>query len=106
MGSLVGRLAGFALALGLCAPLAVPAQGQYPSKPIRFLVGVVPGGAADLLARAIGQRLGERLGTQVIVDNRPGANQTIAAYLTATATPDGHTILIVPSGHAISPSMY
>jgi tripartite-type tricarboxylate transporter receptor subunit TctC len=82
------------------------AQTPYPARPIRFLVGVVPGGAADLLARAIGQRLGERLGTQVIVDNRPGANQTIAAHLTATATPDGHTILIVPSGHAISPSMY
>jgi tripartite-type tricarboxylate transporter receptor subunit TctC len=105
MGSL-GRLAGLALALGLCTPLAVPAQGPYPSKPIRFLVGVVPGGAADLLARTVGQRLGERLGTQVVVDNRPGANQTIAAQLTAQATPDGHTILIVPSAHAISPSIY
>jgi tripartite-type tricarboxylate transporter receptor subunit TctC len=67
---------------------------------------VVPGGAADLLARAIGQRLGERLNTQVVVDNRPGANQTIAALLTAQATPDGYTIVIVASGHAISPSIY
>jgi tripartite-type tricarboxylate transporter receptor subunit TctC len=91
--------------LGFMASLA-GAQPQYPSKPIRFLVGVVPGGAADLLARTVGQRLGERLGTQVVVDNRPGANQTIAAQLTAQATPDGHTILIVPSAHAISPSIY
>jgi tripartite-type tricarboxylate transporter receptor subunit TctC len=95
--------------LGAClgggATLAA-AQAEYPSKPIRFLVGVVPGGAADLLARAIGQRLGERLNTQVVVDNRPGANQTIAALLTAQATPDGYTIVIVASGHAISPSIY
>jgi tripartite-type tricarboxylate transporter receptor subunit TctC len=95
------------LMLCLCCSTGLAlAQPGYPSKPIRFLVGVVPGGAADLLARAIGQRLGERLGTQVVVDNRPGANQTIAAQLTAQATPDGHTILIVPSGHAISPAIY
>ncbi|MGQ0752259.1 MAG: Bug family tripartite tricarboxylate transporter substrate binding protein [Betaproteobacteria bacterium] len=105
MGALMSRLAGVALALAVCAPPGAYAQ-QYPSKPIRFLVGVVPGGAADLLARTVGQRLGERLGTQVVVDNRPGANQTIAAQLTAQATPDGHTILIVPSAHAISPSIY
>lgn len=98
-------LAVAALCLG-CAAGPALAQGGYPSKPIRFLVGVVPGGAADLLARAVGQRLGERLGTQVVVDNRPGANQTIAAQLTAQAMPDGYTILIVPSGHAISPSIY
>ncbi|MBI4204023.1 MAG: tripartite tricarboxylate transporter substrate binding protein [Betaproteobacteria bacterium] len=91
--------------LGCGAALAA-AQVEYPSKPIRFLVGVVPGGAADMLARAVGQRLAERLNTQVVVDNRPGANQTIAAQLTAQATPDGHTILIVPSAHAISPSIY
>jgi tripartite-type tricarboxylate transporter receptor subunit TctC len=105
MGALIGRLTGVALALYVVSQVAI-AQGQYPTKPIRFLVGVVPGGAADLLARTVGQRLGERLGTQVVVDNRPGANQTIAAQLTAQATPDGHTILIVPSAHAISPSIY
>jgi tripartite-type tricarboxylate transporter receptor subunit TctC len=105
MGALNCRLAGVALALAVSAPPGALAQ-QYPAKPIRFLVGVVPGGAADLLARTVGQRLGDRLGTQVVVDNRPGANQTIAAQLTAQSTPDGHTILIVPSAHAISPSIY
>lgn len=107
MHSIFCRLA--CVILGLClggATRAAPAQTQYPSKPIRFLVGVVPGGAADLLARVVGQKLGERLQTQVIVDNRPGANQTIAAQLTAKAAPDGHTILIIPSAHAISPSIY
>jgi tripartite-type tricarboxylate transporter receptor subunit TctC len=104
MRYLAPALAGVALA-GMPVPPAC-GQTQYPTKPIRFLVGVVPGGAADLLARVVGQRLGERLGTQVIVDNRAGANQTIAAHLTTQATPDGHTILIVPSAHAISPSIY
>lgn len=95
--------------LVLCAVPAASlalAQSDYPTRPIRFLVGVVPGGAADLLARSIGQKLGERLNTQVVVDNRPGANQTLAAQMTAQATPDGYTILIVASGHAISPSIY
>ncbi|MGH8701282.1 MAG: tripartite tricarboxylate transporter substrate binding protein [Burkholderiales bacterium] len=95
--------------LALSLPLVAPpgaAVAAYPERPIRFLVGVVPGGAADMLARALGQRLSERLKQQVIVDNRPGANQTIAAEMTAKATPDGHTILIVTSGHAINPSLY
>ncbi len=95
-----------AFALVLSGSSLVSAQTDYSSKPIRFLVGVVPGGAADILARIVGQRLGERLKTQVIIDNRPGANQAIAAQLTAQAAPDGHTILIIPSGHAISPSIY
>lgn len=92
------------LSLAFAAPPG--AAADYPNKPIRFLVGVVPGGAADTLARALGHRLSERLGQQVVVDNRPGANQTIAAEMTAKATPDGHTLLIVPSGHAINPSIY
>ncbi|MBI2297190.1 MAG: hypothetical protein HYU76_14410 [Betaproteobacteria bacterium] len=92
------------LSLAFAAPPGTAAD--YPSKPIRFLVGVVPGGAADTLTRALGRRLSERLGQQVVVDHRPGANQTIAAEMTAKATPDGHTMLIVPSGHAINPSIY
>ena len=84
----------------------VHAQADYPSRPIRFLVGVVPGGAADTLARAVGQRYSMAFNQQVIVDNRPGANQTIAADLTAKAQPDGYTIVIVAAGHAISPALY
>ncbi len=90
----------------LCAGGAAVAQADYPARPIRFLVGVVPGGAADTLARAVGQRYAAAFHQQVIVDNRPGANQTIAADLTAKAAPDGYTIVIVAAGHAISPALY
>ncbi len=90
----------------LCAGGAALAQADYPTKPIRFLVGVVPGGAADTLARAVGQRYASAFHQQVIVDNRAGANQTIAADLTAKAAPDGHTIVIIAAGHAISPALY
>jgi tripartite-type tricarboxylate transporter receptor subunit TctC len=67
--------------LALSLPLAAPpgaAAAAYPERPIRFLVGVVPGGATDILARAVGQRLSERFQQQAVVENRPGANQTIA----------------------------
>ena len=89
-----------------CAVAAGSACAEYPERPIRFLVGVVPGGATDILARALGPRLSERLRQQVVVDNRPGANQTIAAEMVARAAPDGHTIIIVPSGYAINPAVY
>src|SRR5258705_6405442 len=82
------------------------AQPDYPSRPLRFLVGVVPGGAADNLARAIAQHYARAFNQQVIVDNRAGANQTIAADLTAKAAPDGYTIAIIASAHAISPALY
>ncbi len=85
---------------------AVYAQGEYPARPIRFLVGVVPGGAADNLARAVAQRYASQFRQQVIVDNRAGANQTIAADITAKSAPDGYTVAIIASAHAISPSLY
>ena len=94
------------LLFGVGASRTTLAQPDYPSRPIRFLVGVVPGGAADTLARAVGQRYSMAFNQQVIVDNRPGANQTIAADLTAKAQPDGYTIVIVAAGHAISPALY
>lgn len=107
MRSIISVLAHAALGVGVVGGSGSGlAQADYPSRPIRFLVGVVPGGATDMLARAIGPRLSERLKQQVVIDNRPGANQTIAAELTAKSAPDGHTIIIVPSGYAINPSIY
>ena len=109
--ALIGRTASlrfaFALALLLgCATSGVLAQKDYPARPIRFLVGVVPGGATDILARAIGQKLGENWRQQVVIDNRPGANQIIAAELTSKAAPDGYTLQMIPAGFAINPAMH
>ena len=73
----------------VCCSGTVLAQTEYPNKPIRFLVGVVPGGATDFLARAIGLKLADNLRQQVVIDNRPGANQMIAAEMTAKSPPDG-----------------
>jgi tripartite-type tricarboxylate transporter receptor subunit TctC len=89
-----------------CATGGVLAQKDYPNRPIRFLVGVVPGGATDILARAIGQKLGENWQQQVVIDNRPGANQIIAAELTTKAAPDGYTLQMIPAGFAINPAMH
>src|SRR5262249_34659299 len=105
MTFLLARAIALAILLGGIAS-GVSAQQDYPNRPIRFLVGVVPGGATDILARVIGQRLGEGWNQQVVVDNRPGANQIIAAELTARAAPDGYTLQMVPAGFAINPAMH
>jgi tripartite-type tricarboxylate transporter receptor subunit TctC len=70
-----------------------------------MIVPFPPGGAVDTIARIVASGLPERLGQQVVVDNRGGANAIIGTELTARAVPDGHTILIVPAGHAITPSV-
>jgi len=80
----------------LAAPHAL-AQQWAPAKPIRVLVGAPPGGSNDILARAVGQRLSEVLGQPVLVDNRPGASQMLAADLMAKSAPDGSTIYISSS---------
>jgi len=81
------------------------AQG-YPSKPIRFVVQSPPGGGSDLLARLLARELGEAWGQLVVVDNRPGAGGNIGTSIVAHAPPDGYTLLLVPTTHAISPSFY
>ncbi len=76
-----------------------------PSRPVRLIVPFPPGGAVDVIGRIVASRLPERLGQQVVVDNRGGANAIIGTELAARAAPDGHTILIVPVGHSITPSV-
>jgi len=79
------------------------AQG-YPSKPIRLVVGFAPGGAADVVARAIGEPLGRILGQTIVIDNRPGAGSSLAAELVAKAPADGYTMLIAsPSSQSVNP---
>jgi tripartite-type tricarboxylate transporter receptor subunit TctC len=78
----------------------------YPTRPVRILVGFAAGGAADILARIIGQWLSEQLGQQFIVENRLGASGNIAAEGAANATPDGYTLLLLGTPHAVNASLY
>ena len=87
--------------------IAIPCAAQtYPSGPLRIISPYPPGGGTDILSRTIGQKLNERLGQPVVVDNRAGANGTLGAALVAKAPPDGHTMLVVPAGYAANPALY
>ncbi|MGZ5140311.1 MAG: Bug family tripartite tricarboxylate transporter substrate binding protein [Burkholderiales bacterium] len=91
----------------LCVtPRSASAQQDYPTKPVRIIVGVAPGGATDILARVVGTKMSENLRQPVIVENRPGANHIIGGQFTAKAAPDGYTIQVVPEGWVINASMY
>ena len=78
----------------------------YPTKPIRLLVGFAPGGSTDTISRIVTPRLSERLGQQVIVENRPGAAGNIAAELAAKAAPDGYTVFMASASLTINASLY
>ncbi|HEV7802188.1 MAG TPA: tripartite tricarboxylate transporter substrate binding protein [Burkholderiales bacterium] len=79
---------------------------DYPTKPIRLIAPFAPGGATDLLARVIGQKISERFGQSVLIDNRVGASGNIGAEIVAKAAPDGYTLLMGGVPHAISMSLY
>lgn len=97
-------IAGLGLML---SPAASMAQSGYPNKPLRLIVGFAPGGSTDIVARVVAQRLGERLGQTVIVDNRAGAGGTIGADAAAKAAPDGYTLTLgTTSTHAIAAGAY
>ncbi|MDB5846909.1 MAG: 4,5-dihydroxyphthalate dehydrogenase [Rhodoferax sp.] len=100
-------LAAAALAASLLAPLATHAQAAYPNRAIRFVVPYSAGGLPDTVARIFAQRLGERLGQAVVVDNKPGANGVVAAQAIATAPHDGYTFLVTDgSMFSINPALY
>jgi tripartite-type tricarboxylate transporter receptor subunit TctC len=103
------RVAIGVFATGLVA-LVWPAGGasalDYPSRPVRFVVGYPPGGATDILARLIGQRLSEKSGQQFVIENKPGAGNNIATEAVVNAEPDGYTILLVNPANYINTSLY
>jgi tripartite-type tricarboxylate transporter receptor subunit TctC len=86
---------------------AYAASPSYPTRPIRIIDGFPPGGSADFMARVLGPKFTERLGQNVIVDNRPGASSTLGAEIVARATPDGYTLMMgVMTPLAVAPSLY
>jgi len=96
--------------LALAVLLALPAVGYaadaYPSKPVRLIIPFPPGGSNDIIGRMIATKLTDRLGKQVIADNRSGAGGVVGTEIAAKAAPDGHTLVIIAAGHAINPALY
>ena len=96
----------FSGAAALCSATGQTFAQNHPSKPIRIVVPFGAGGVADLTARAVGQKLSENLGQAVVIDNRPGAGGVVAGELVAKAEPDGHTLLLMSNGTAVSAGMF
>jgi len=100
-------------ALGLFAvgplaavPLSAASAADYPARPVKWVVGYPPGGATDILARLIGQRLSEKLGQQFVIENKPGAGNNIGTESVVNAEPDGYTILLINPANFINASLY
>jgi len=90
------------------AAFALPAQAQaWPAKPVKLVVPYAPGGTTDVVARVVGEHLGQRLGQNIVIENRPGKGAMVGTSLVAKAAPDGYTLLMsVISGLSISPTLY
>jgi tripartite-type tricarboxylate transporter receptor subunit TctC len=102
-------LASVAAVLGAAAAASTPAPARaaaFPSRPIRIVVPFGAGGIADLCARTVGQAIGDELGTQVIVENKPGAGGVVATGQVAKAQPDGHTLLLMSNATAVSTALF
>jgi tripartite-type tricarboxylate transporter receptor subunit TctC len=95
------------LAAVLAAALPAPAAGDYPKRPVRFVLTFgAPGGSPDVIARTVGAKLTEMWGVQVVIDPRPGAGGMLATEIVARAMPDGYTLILVSPSHVINPSLH
>jgi tripartite-type tricarboxylate transporter receptor subunit TctC len=99
------RTASLAVLIASLAALAAQAQ-TYPSKPVKIVVGFAPGGGSDFAARVVAQQLTERLKSQVIVENKPGAGSLLGAEYVIKSAPDGYTLLLTPASYTVNPSVY
>src|SRR4051812_43985401 len=95
-----------AVVLLLVVANAALAQEKYPTRPVRMVVPFAPGGGVDMTARSVSLKLGERLGQQFVVDNRPGAGGSVAIELVSKAVPDGYTLLAISSSYAANAALH
>src|ERR1700710_2568337 len=96
-------------AIGLLAltwPVGSAFALDYPTRPVRFIVGYPAGGSTDIVARLIGQKLSERLGQQFVIENKPGAGNNIGTETVVKADPDGYTVLLINPANFINASLY
>src|SRR5262245_33821072 len=101
------RLIGWALACFVATGFGMACAQTYPTKPIHWIVPCAPGGPTDIMSRAVGEKLVQQWGQQLVVDNRGGAGGNIGAELVARAAPDGYTVMIGHVGtHAINAALY
>jgi len=99
------RMASLTVLIASLAAFAAQAQ-TYPTKPVKIVVGFAPGGGSDFAARVVAQQLTERLKSQVIVENKPGAGSLLGAEYVIKSAPDGYTLLLTPASYTVNPSVY
>lgn len=108
MKALNARLVALAVALagaGIAPTTTAHAQGAYPNRPVRLIVGYAPGGINDQMARTIGERMSKELGQQIVIENKPGAGTAVASTFVSQSDPDGYTVLLGTVSLAINPAL-
>jgi len=95
-----------AIGISAIASIGGAAAADYPTRPVKWIVGYPPGGATDIIARLIGQRLSERLGQQFVIENKPGAGNNIGTEAAINAEPDGYTVLLINPANYINATLY
>src|SRR6202163_3394624 len=107
---MISRRGAIGLAASGASVLALSTRGvlaaDYPTRPVRFVVGYPAGGATDIIARLIGQKLSERMGQQFVIENKPGAGNNIRTEAVVNAAPDGYTVLLVNPANFVNASLY